>query len=88
MDYEFLLDYRVSDSFAEIFWDLPLDADPSCSYVLLKDGVEIGHSSHTHYSLENLEPDKEYDIEVRILYPETSSVDGCYKSLGLTKVKT
>ena len=88
MDFEFLLDYRASDTFAEIFWDLPLDADPSCSYVLLKDGVEIGHSSHTHYSLENLEPDKEYDIEVRILYPETSSVDGRYKSLGLTKVKT
>lgn len=88
MDFEFLLDYRTSDTFAEVFWDLPLDATPSCSYILLKDGVETAKCTHTHYSLENLSPETEYEIEVRILYPETSLQKERCKSLGLIKIKT
>lgn len=88
MDFFFLLDYRASDTFAEIFWDLPLDADPACSYILVKDGAEVGRSSHTHYSLENLTPDTEYNIEVRILYPATPSrLERC-ESLGTIRLKT
>ncbi len=88
MDFKFLLDYRTSDTFAEIFWDLPLDATPSCCYILLKDGVETGKCTHTHYSLENLSPETEYEIEVRILYPEAPLQKERCESLGIIKIKT
>ena len=42
MEFEFLLDYRALDTEAEIFWDLPLDAEPSCEYIVYLDEKQAG----------------------------------------------
>ncbi len=88
MEFEFLLDYRASDTFAEIFWDLPLDATTEWKYALMKDDVEVGRTDKTHFSLEQLSPECEYKVEVKALFPN-NNIDGeTCRSLGTVNVKT
>ena len=70
MDFDFLLDYRATDSEAEVFWDMPLDADLSCRYLCLINGSLYKEITKTHISLTDLTPDTALDVEIRIIYPE------------------
>ncbi len=70
MDSDFLLDYRATDSEAEVFWDMPLDADLSCRYLCLINGSLYKEITKTHISLTDLTPDTALDVEIRIIYPE------------------
>ena len=88
MNFDFLLDYRAADTFAEIFWDLPLDATPSCEYILEKDGSEIGRTNKTHFSLAGLAPESEYRVEVKIIYPDSSFGKERCESLGHVTIRT
>ena len=64
MEFEFLLDYRALDTEAEIFWDLPLDADPNSEYTIRCNGKVVGKTHKTHFTLQGLKPDTAYEIEV------------------------
>ena len=66
MTFDFLLDFRALDTEAEIFWDLPLDADPSCKYLIFIEEKQVGETNKTHFSLNNLSPDSSYDVEVKM----------------------
>lgn len=89
--FDFLLDYRVADTFAEIFWDLPLDADPACEYLVVNaETLDTIKTNKTHASLTDLTPDTSYGISVYIVYsPEK---DGSGKKdpvlLGDLKIHT
>ena len=70
-DFDFLLDYRATDTEAEIFWDLPLDADPDCEYLVVNNSAdETIKTRKTHASLSGLTPESQIDISVYIVYPD------------------
>lgn len=64
MKREFLMDYRATDTEAEVFWDLPEDADSHSTYSIILNGDTIGTTNKTHYSLTNLTPESVYKLEV------------------------
>ncbi len=78
MKLDFLLDYRATDTEAEIFWDLPEDADKSTEYDVLVNGKSAGKTNKTHYSLTGINPDTDMDVEI--------VMEG--KSLGRINVRT
>ncbi len=92
MDFEFLLDYRATDTEAEVFWDLPLDATPNCKYEICINGIKQHEVNKTHVSINGLTPETEYTVEVFIIYPEVADIalsnDAINKSLGSITVKT
>jgi polygalacturonase len=65
MEFEFLLDYRALDTEAEIFWDMPLDANLTSEYTILCDGKTVGSTNKTHFTLRDLVPATSYEVEVR-----------------------
>ncbi|MBE5841167.1 MAG: glycoside hydrolase family 28 protein [Butyrivibrio sp.] len=70
-DFEFLIDYRATDTEAEIFWDLPLDADPDCEYLVVNNSAdETIKTKKTHASLSGLIPESQIDISVYIVYSD------------------
>ena len=83
MKHEFLMDYRAAATEAEIFWDLPKDAHPGCSYRIMLDGKVIGESFRTHFSLKELSPECQYLAEVFMISSSESPV-----SLGKITVMT
>ncbi len=83
-EFDFLLDYRATDTEAEIFWDMPLDATMDCRYLCIINGNLYKEINKTHISLSDLDPDTEYDIEIKIKYPS----DSFPKSLGKLSVHT
>ncbi len=87
MKLEFLLDYRATDKEAEIFWDLPKDGNPRCSYTILSDGKLAGTSEKTHFTLSDLDPDTSYDIEVRMVSPAENSAT-ITRTLGKMTIHT
>ncbi len=66
MNFDFLLDYRCTDTEAEIFWDMPLDATKDSIYHINLNGSEIATIAKTHYSLSDLHPDTGYTVEIFI----------------------
>ena len=85
MNFDFMLDYRATDTFAVIFWDLPLDATPKCQYIVENSTTNNKQVvSKTHVSLDNLVPDTEYDISVYLV----EDIDKEPSLLGSLKVHT
>ena len=41
MKHEFMMDFRATASEAEVFWDLPMEANPDFSYQVILDGIEV-----------------------------------------------
>ena len=78
-----MIDFRATGSEAEIFWDLPVDADPSFSYRVLVDGQLAGGTDKTHFTLKGLLPNKEYKVDVFMHSPK-----GVSTLLGNITVKT
>ncbi|MCR5108483.1 MAG: glycoside hydrolase family 28 protein [Lachnospiraceae bacterium] len=64
MKHEFLLDFRATDTEAEIFWDLPENATSETSYDIIKDGIKIDSTNKTHFSLSDLSPESDTEIEI------------------------
>ena len=71
----------TSDSIT-VFWDKPKDRAGACHYEIKSDGKQQGTTEKTHYTLENLDSDREYRIEIawygvdgetEASVPETSS---------------
>lgn len=85
-DFDFLLDYRATDTEAEVFWDMPLDADLSCTYQCFINDSFYKEIKKTHISISDLSPDSDYDIEVKIIYYEPTHSDSV--SLGHITVHT
>ena len=83
IDFDFLIDYRVGDTFAEVFWDMPLDATPGCSYLVVNNTTSESLTvKKTHVSLTDLTPDTDYKVDVYIIYhPEDSCINNCNKIL-------
>ena len=79
-DFDFLLDYRATATEAEVFWDMPLDATKETIYEVLVDGSVTLEVSKTHISFDNLVPDTDYVVEIRVKYSG--------KSLGIITVHT
>ncbi|MBQ6589857.1 MAG: glycoside hydrolase family 28 protein [Butyrivibrio sp.] len=88
MNFDFLLDYRATDTEAEIFWDMPLDADLSATYQFLINGSLYKEIDKTHISLTDLAPDSEIDVEIMIKYPEGHAKGSAPISLGKLSVHT
>ncbi len=88
MEFEFLLDYRALDTEAEIFWDLPLDADPSSTYFIFCNGEKIGETHKTHFTLKQLSPDTTYDIEVSFAKEAADTANSNEVLLGSLKLRT
>ena len=88
MEFDFLLDYRSFDTSAEVFWDLPLNATSYSVYHIYLDGVKKAEVCKTHYSLEGLLPEHEYDVEVRLIKENNAAADTMEESLGHITVKT
>ncbi len=64
MKLNFLLDYRSTDTEAEVFWDLPGDAGPRTIYNVMVNGQLAGDPDKTHFTLKGLLPDTDYECEV------------------------
>ncbi len=79
MKHDFLLDYRATDSEAEVFWDLPEYADKDSIYTILIAGKKAGETLKTHFTLKDLLPESESKVE--ILFEGS-------KSLGIVTVCT
>ncbi len=88
MEFEFLLDYRALDTEAEIFWDLPLDADPSCEYLIYLGEKQIGTSSKTHFTLTGLSPDSIYAVEIQMIKKASAGTLVKQVSLGHIQIHT
>ena len=82
MDFEFLLDYRTTDTEAEIFWDMPLEASPGCRYLVNLNGVNKAVIEKTHISLSDLTPETDYEVEVFLATPEDARTGMPPMSLG------
>ena len=65
-DFDFLLDYRATATEAEVFWDMPLYANKETVYEVLVDGLATSEVSKTHISFDNLVPDTDYVVEIRV----------------------
>lgn len=88
MDFDFLLDYRATDTEAEVFWDMPLDADLSCKYLCFVNGSLYKEINKTHISLTGLSPDSDINVEIKIIYPEGHENCSSPVSLGSITVHT
>ncbi len=77
------MDYRATDTEAEVFWDLPMEANPDFSYQVILDGIEVGVSNKTHHSLKDLLPEHDYEAEIVMKSPT-----GEETSLGRLNVHT
>lgn len=82
MDFEFLLDYRTTDTEAEIFWDMPLEATPGSRYLVNLNGVNKAVIEKTHISLNDLTPETDYEAEVLLATPEDARTGMPPMSLG------
>jgi polygalacturonase len=83
-DFDFMLDYRATDTEAEIFWDLPLDATLDCRYIVNINGEKSREVGKTHVSLKDLTPETTYEVEIFIVYTSNSAP----VSLGKITVQT
>ena len=88
MDFKFMLDCRATDSEAEVFWDLPLEATNKTRYKVFNStqGTEE-IVTKTHITLQNLSPDSDYNVSV---YMENDDIRGGNepKLLGQIRVHT
>lgn len=94
MNFDFLIDYRTTDTTAEVFWDMPLEATVGSRYLFNLDGKNIATLEKTHISLKDLTPGTDYEAEVLLETQEDArngmppiSLGRVFFSTGKTKRK-
>ncbi|MCD7955633.1 MAG: glycosyl hydrolase family 28 protein [Lachnospiraceae bacterium] len=60
-------DYYADPDRAEVWWEKPEGADACTRYQVFLDGAIAGETDRTHFTVENLEADREYMIQVAVL---------------------
>ncbi len=56
--------YAVTDTTITLYWEKPEELSGQICYEIYVEGVFSAKRSKTHFTLENLAPDKEYEVEI------------------------
>ena len=56
--------FTTSDSIT-LYWEKPCDADKNTVYEILVNATKVGETGKTHFTIQKLESEKEFDIEVK-----------------------
>ncbi len=58
------INFFVTSNSVTLYWDKPSGADKNTVYEVFKDGESVGKTAKTHLTLEGLEADRAFEIEV------------------------
>lgn len=59
------INHFVTSSSVTLYWDKPYEADKGTCYEILVNGERIGETKKTHFTVNALEPEREYGIEIK-----------------------
>lgn len=59
------INYFVTSSSVTLFWDKPYEADKNTVYEIFVNGKKQGETPKTHYTVKELSPEQNLDIEVK-----------------------
>ncbi len=82
------VNFYCEESRAVLWWEKPYNATPEWNYVIKINGEVCGITNKTHYTIENLLSDKEYQCEIYAFESVAESLDdmmeSSYWSAGLS----